>query len=291
MSKPKISYVIFDVDDVLLEMEEPTRMAERAVEAPLAEKVGASKARAIQEGFSKGYWTLIRYLRLPPGTVDLAYNQLRARIEKWQQGLVKQGYEVKPWSRDTLLAIAMEDAGVPPTYDLVEGALTHYWNTLAANTKIYDDARAILTELRKLNIPYHLATNSDGFLRLDDEEKTFVYEPSESAARKVKRLKALTDLGVPKNSITVGDPIGKPNAPYYARVLKEFSANVGNEIEVASTLAIGDSLTSDVIPFLQAGVAHGAWLKRSEAVSLEEVREDGVHVVGGLEVVRRWLGA
>jgi FMN phosphatase YigB (HAD superfamily) len=263
----KVDHVIFDVDDVLIIMDEALLAAEAAIEAPLARRFGAITARKSRANFTAHYQTLLDHLRLPVGARNEVYERLRARIDAWQKGVTDAGFEVKQWSRDTLLAVAMEDAGEQPTAASVNEALDAYWATLTEKTRLYPDAAALCEKLRERGVTFHLATNSDGFLSLDDARRTFVYDPPSSAERKVARLGATQALGAARRNITVGDPIGKPGAAYYARVIQEFSDTLGRPIDLTRTLAVGDSLKADVVPFLQAGVGYGAWLVRAAAAS------------------------
>lgn len=258
-----IDHVIFDVDDVLIDMDQALLAAEAAIEPALAALLGNEPARGAREAFTRNYGTLLAHLRLPPGEKLPAYTALRARIEAWQRGVTGAGFEVKQWSRDTLLAVSLEDAGATPTAALLEAGLSAYWSTLTDATRLYPDAERLCARLREEGVSFHLATNSDGFLSLDAARGTFVYAPQTSAERKVARLGATRALGVARSNITVGDPIGKPGAAYYARVLAEFGAAAGRPLALDRTLAVGDSLKADVLPFLQAGVAHGAWLVRA----------------------------
>ena len=265
--KRKVDHVIFDVDDVLIIMDEALLAAEAAIEAPLGRRFGPVTAKKVRENFTANYQTLLDHLRLPVGARNEVYEKLRARIDAWQKGVTDAGFEVKQWSRDTLLAVAIEDAGEQPSAASVDEALNAYWSTLTEKTRLYPDAAALCGTLRERGVTFHLATNSDGFLSLDDQRRTFVYDPPSSAERKVARLGATKTLGAERRNITVGDPIGKPGAAYYARVIQEFSDALGKQIDLTRTLAVGDSLKADVVPFLQAGVGYGAWLVRAAQTS------------------------
>jgi FMN phosphatase YigB (HAD superfamily) len=263
----RVDHVIFDVDDVLINMDEALLAAEAALEAPLARRFGPLTAQKARAAFTANYQTLLDHLRLPVGERNERYEKLRARIDAWQQGVTQAGFEVKQWSRDTLLAVSLEDAGEQPTAAAVNEALAEYWQTLTNKTRLYPDAEALCDRLKQDGITFHLATNSDGFLSLDDARRTFLYDPASSAERKVARLGVTRVLGAARQNITVGDPIGKPGPEYYARVVKEFSDAQGGPINLTRTLAVGDSLKADVVPFLLTGVALGAWLVRAARAS------------------------
>jgi FMN phosphatase YigB (HAD superfamily) len=291
MSSAKIDLVIFDVDDVLISMDRACRAGEAAVGAALLGHVGAEKAKAVADGVSAGYHTLIEHLRVAsPKTGLERYRVLRGRIEGWQRGVVEAGHEVKQWSRDTLIALALEDAGLEVGSELLSVAAAGYWQVLGDSAEVFEDAITIVRELRAANVAFHLATNSDGFLTFDAKRRTFVYEPARSAQAKVARLHRLLEtLELDPSDVTVGDPIGKPSAEYFQRVLADVDAKLGRPIERARAMAIGDSLSADVLPPLSIGVGHGVLLDRSGRIgALPE--HPHVSVVQDLLALRRWLG-
>ncbi len=245
-----VELVIFDVDDVVVDTDAATRAAAAAVERVLGAKVGSA--------FARSYETLIAHLR---GQAAPEYAPLRARIEAWQPTLS----EVKQWSRECLIAIALEDAGEKPTFARVDAAASAYWKELTDKTVVYPDAVRIIAKLRAAGLAFHFASNSDGFLRLDDAKHTFVYEPDDSARRKFQRLHMMEPLGMTAETLTVGDPIGKPKPAFYERVLQRTHANP------ARTLAVGDSFAADVAPFMTLGT-RGVWLKRHGAPENGSIR-------------------
>jgi FMN phosphatase YigB (HAD superfamily) len=240
-----IRCVIFDVDDVVVDTDAAVRAANASVERVLG--------KSVSDAFGRSYETLIAQLR---GQAAPEYPRLRARIDAWQKTLS----EVKQWSRECLLAIALEDAGEAPTFARVDAAARAYWQELTDKTVVYEDALALIRVLKQRGIGFHFATNSDGFLRLDDQLRTFVYDPDDSARRKLARLHMMREMTA--ENTTVGDPIGKPKPAFYERVMQRAKA------DAAHTLAVGDSFTADVKPFMALGTK-GVWLKRHGA------REDG----------------
>jgi FMN phosphatase YigB (HAD superfamily) len=244
----KIDCVIFDVDDVVVDTDAATRAATASVERALGREIG--------QVFARSYETLIAHLR---GQSAPDYPRLRARIEAWQRTLS----EVKQWSRECLIAIALEDAGEVPTFARVDAAARAYWQELTDKTVVYDDARALIRVLVQRGIRFHFATNSDGFLRLDDGQRTFVYDPDDSARRKLARLHMMTEMTA--DNTTVGDPIGKPRPAFYERVMQRARATPER------TLAVGDSFTADVEPFMKLGT-QGLWLKRHGPLEGNAVR-------------------
>lgn len=277
-------FAIFDVDDVIVDTDRAGALAERAVVEPLRKRIGDGAAARVREAFSNGYDILRTQLRRPAGEEGEEFAQHHARIRGWQESILAAGFELKLWSRDSLLAIALEDAGVPVTGDLVTAAADEYWRVIAEKTRIHDDAALIVPRLRARGIAVHLATNSDGFLRFDPRVHAFTYDPAYAATRKLARLACIEQIGLSGQDVSVGDPIGKPKRAFYERVLEDFSAKIGDRIDPAQTIAVGDSLTNDVLPFLALGVKRGAWLVRAREGRPHEPLEGhpGVDVIGRL---------
>ncbi len=258
------AFAIFDVDDVVVDMDNLARAAQAACRAPLVEALGESVGAAVHADFVQGYADLRGQLRAPPGYQHPPYEARRAAITRWQRGVTEEGHEVKIWSRQTLLAVAMERHGVPVT-----GALIHrivddtYWRTVREMTQILPDAEQVMTALHEAGIPVQLATNSDGFLRYDEASETFRYDPDHAVAEKHRRLSLLERLGLYPRDISVGDPVGKPDERFYDAVVAAFEAKLGTPVDLSKTIAIGDSLTNDVEPLMRKGAVHGAWLLRN----------------------------
>lgn len=255
------SAVFLDVDDVMLDMDRIADLGVRSVSTPLEASLGDA-AEAVQATFAETYGVLIKQLRSKAGVVHPDFQALRGRIEEWQHGVTERGYEVKIFSRHALMAIALERHGHPVTKALVEGPVDHYWKVLADATEVFPDAKEAIARLRDEGTPFQLATNSDGFLSFDDDAGTFRYDPEDAVRRKLDRLDALRDLGIPDEQITIGDPVGKPKPGFYDAVLRDFAAVHGRPAELGRAVAVGDSLTSDVLPFLDLGVRFGAWVQR-----------------------------
>ncbi len=256
------SAVFLDVDDVMLDMDRVAHLGVEAVLAPLTAALGETEARAVQASFADGYATLIAELRSGGGEAGSAYTTLRRKIARWQRGATEQGYELKMFSRHTLLAIALEAHGQPVTEALIDGAIDHYWQVLADATEVFADARIAVERLVESGTPFLLATNSDGFLLFDERAQTFRYDPEDAVRRKRARLSALRAIGIDDAQISIGDPIGKPNPGFYQAVLADFERFFGRPPDLSRALAVGDSLTSDVLPLMSLGVRWGGWVQR-----------------------------
>lgn len=258
----RFSSVFFDVDDVMLDMDRIAHLGVESVAVPLARELGEEAARSVQGTFAAGYAILIKQLRSGGGVVHEDYAALKQEIARWQRGVTEAGYELKMFSRHTLLAIALEKHGYAVTESLVHGAVDHYWEVLAQATELFADARAAIERLVASNTPFMLGTNSDGFLILDERRETFRYDPPDAVRRKLARLSSLFEIGISERQITIGDPIGKPDPAFYRTVLRDFERFYGRAPELDRAVAVGDSLTSDVLPMMAVGVRWGAWLHR-----------------------------
>ena len=260
-----IRFVIFDVDDVLLNMDAASKRAEESVRDVVRGHVNDDAlAASIYDRFKRGYDTLRIDLRRDRGEPSADYGALIDAVNRWQRGVTEAGHETKRWSRDSLLAIALEAHGVPCTDALITNAMDRYWTVLAQHSLLMEDVVAIVDVLRARGIRFHLATNSDGFLTFDEARQTFVYDPPDAVAKKKRRLGLLQTIGIRDEHITVGDPIGKPDPRFFETVFDEFAAQAGCAIAADQTLVVGDSLSNDVLPPMALGAAKGAWLVRAE---------------------------
>jgi FMN phosphatase YigB (HAD superfamily) len=162
--------------------------------------------------------------------------------------------------------------GLPVTMTVVHAVADRYWATVAQHATVFPDATALIQQLRTAGVAVHLATGSDGFLTFNDERQTFTYAPKEAVRRKLARLHGLTALGLGPGNISIGDPIGKPHLDFFRAVLHHFSGAIGQEVELARTVAIGDSFTNDIFPLLDLGAACGLWLLRERSAFGDQQR-------------------
>jgi hypothetical protein len=267
-----MQFAVVDVDDVLLATGGASQLAEQAMVTPLMQHLGQPHATAVQHEFTRALHILTQQLRSAAATPRAAYHALRNRIAWWQRGLTDAGCEVKEWSRHTLVACALEACGLPVTRTVVHAVADHYWAAIAQHATVFPDARARLQQLRTAGVAVHLATGSDGCLTFHDTRQTFTYAPEEAVCRKLARLHGLTALGCGPDNISIGDPIGKPHHEFFRAVLQHFSDAIGQEVELARTVAIGDSLTNDIVPLLGLGAACGVWLLRERSVFGDQQR-------------------
>ncbi|PON19455.1 hypothetical protein C2W62_02715 [Candidatus Entotheonella serta] len=203
-------------------------------------------------------------------------------------GVTEAGYEVKVWSRHALIACALEACELPVTTAVVHDVADHYWAFIAQHATVYPDAAALIQELWRADIPVHLATGSDGFLIFDEARQTFVYDPKDAVQRKLDRLQGLYELGFRPEQINIGDPVGKPSPTFFRTALRDFAQHLGGEINLGQTVAIGDSLTHDILPLLELGAGRGVWLQRETSVAMPQTASAYPHadIVAQLDAKR-----
>lgn len=270
--------VIFDVDDVFVDMDDLADRALASVGAALAEHFGKARAARVRARFEAHYDTLRSKLRSGPASDE--FEALRAAIERWQSGVLEAGHALKIWSRETMLAVALEREDLPVTAEVVHDVVDRYWRFLRDHSHVFDDARRALERFRVAGVHVHLATNSDGNLRFDGE--TFRYDSDYAHATKLSRLACVLDAGIEPDDLTIGDPIGKPDPAFYARVLERATAPLG-VIDPSTIWAVGDSYADDIAPLFARGVRRGFWLLRRKTP--EGPPPDGVTVVRTLDEV------
>lgn len=270
--------VVFDIDDVLLDMDTLAVEAVDALVEPLSAHIG-STAKSVADGLGALYEILRRQLRSGAGESHDEAQALVARLHAWQAGVGTQGYQPKLWSRQVMLAEVLRTHGIAPSRALIEPVIEHYWQVIGARSHLFADAQALLARLQALRIPIRFATNSDGHLSFDDQAQTFTYDPMLAVQRKYQRLGPLWALGFLPAQVHVGDPVGKPHPAFAQKVLDAFKKEAS--LEPASLLVVGDSLNHDLLPFLGLGVHHGVWVLRRESGQAPA----GVQIVRSLDEI------
>lgn len=263
MSRPQV--IIFDVDDVVIDMDAMVQAAHDGLQKGLGELLDDHTAERIVTQLKHSYAILRGQLRAGTPGADDAVNALVRRIEGWQAGALNAGYELKLWSRQVLLAVALQDLGLEVTAPLVHAGAEAYWTAVHTHTIIPPDVPRALQRARDAGQVVHLATNSDGWLSFDSAAQTFIYDPKVSESHKRRRLQPLLDLGLQPEDITVGDPSGKPFPGFYQAVLSDLRQKMGQTVDLAEVLVVGDSLGNDIVPFFELGVPIGAWILRRDA--------------------------
>ena len=179
-----IELAIFDVDDVVIDMDEAAQVAEGAVRERLRAHLSLELADRVAVGLGEGYDVLLQQLRGGAGRQDEAHERLLSRLRWWQRGAIERGFEFKVFSRHTLLAAALEAQGVPVTAAIINDVVDAYWAAIRDASVILEDARWAIERCRALGAHVHLATNSDGFLIFDEAAQTFHYDPEDAVKKK-----------------------------------------------------------------------------------------------------------
>jgi phosphoglycolate phosphatase-like HAD superfamily hydrolase len=228
----KIRYAIVGVDDVLIDTQAASRLAEKAIETPLAKHFGQARAESPRNEFIRAIDILTERLRSPATTSTEAYLTLRSRIDWWQRGLAEAGFEMKEWSRHALVACALDACGLPVTRAVIDEVADCYWESVAEHAKAFPDAISFILQLRTSDVAIHLATGSDGFLTFDDDHRTFTYHPDISVRGKLRRLGGLRELGFSRHDISLGHPVGKPDRAFFSAAVERFSLALGQGIDL-----------------------------------------------------------
>lgn len=270
--------VIFDVDDVFIDMD---LLADKAVDGAgdvLVEHLGTDGGERVRRRFAEHYDTLRSQLRSRPEEQTPDFLALRDAITRWQSAVLEAKHPLKIWSRETMLAVALEREGFAVDGALVHAVVDAYWSVLKAHSRLFEDARRAVERFRRAGAHVHLATNSDGNLSYDAATKSFGYDPEHARATKASRLEVLREADIDDEHLTIGDPIGKPDPAFFQGALRAAMASVG-DVPLDRVLAIGDSYSDDLKPLLDLGVTRGVWLLRRKA-------PDGLEVDPRVTIVR-----
>ena len=252
--------VILDVDDVLVDMDAAVNAGIEAIGAPLETRFGPAVGARVQAGFRRAYHLLLDNLLGIRSNSDPEYGAFYAQISDLQSEVVRQGFEVKRWSRDTMLGWALRNEGLEIRDELVREVMAACWDAVAKGSRVANGAPELLQMLTAAGVPYHLATNSDGFLLLRDGR--FFYDPAHAIQAKLARLRAvLLELGIDEGAVSVGDPIGKPTPVFASRIIDDFQNLLSRKLRLDRCIAVGDSYTNDIMPLLDQGVGAGIWVR------------------------------
>lgn len=266
MTPPRL--VIFDVDDVFVDMDQLAARAVEAVTATLVETFGDRGARAAAR-FDAHYDILRAKLRAGPAHDAAEFDALVADIQRWQRGVVEAGHDLKIWSRETMLTVALEREGIEVEGAFVHEAVGRYWAVLRDESRVFDDAVRALRRVRDAGVHAHLATNSDGNLTFDAAARTFRYDAEHARRTKMSRLDCVVAAGVAPEDITIGDPVGKPHVAFFERVLADVRCD---PVPPETIWAVGDSYADDIAPLFALGASRGFWvLRRKTAPAPERV--------------------
>ncbi len=248
--------IFFDVDYTVLDFEPAHR---RAI-ALLGEKYGQAFAKEFKNIFDivlegkrvkDDVWTAV------PGGRH-AYEQTVSQLQALTQ-------HQKPfiWSRELHAALAGKRVQRTLSPEQSVEAAEIYWTGIRNYGRPFSDTQALINHLDSQSIGYHLFSSSD--FRLKSHSGTWQYDPEYSASRKMERMTELRHFGIKPESITIGDPVDKPEPAFYAKMLRIASEAVKKTIEPQQSIIVGDSYVVDVqVPVQQLHFLRGYWLRRGE---------------------------
>ncbi len=181
-------------------------------------------------------------------------------IKKMQQ-FQKTKNQPTVWSRELHAMIALERCSMKIDEKEAIGIADRYWNTLTSNSGIYSDAKKFITLLNDNNILYHLFTGSDGSLKY--KNGLWKYDSDYSLEKKMRRISWLKKYDIIPASITIGDPVDKPNLSYYKKMMLNASQSINNTINPKDSIVVGDSFINDIsAPMKEFDFKYGYWINR-----------------------------
>ncbi len=146
----------------------------------------------------------------------------------------------KVWSREAWIILTADKLKMKITKVQVEHLRDAYWNAVAKNSPLYEDAKYFLATLEKDQAALVLMTGSDSILQISDD-LSVMYEPKFSEEYKKRRVEK---MNLHAREVIIGDPIDKPDPRYFEKVFGQvmrISDAKKNEI-----LFVGDSLRNDL---------------------------------------------
>ena len=165
-----------------------------------------------------------------------------------------------PWSRQLGAVYVQEALGLPVNREEAEHIGNFYWQNIAAHVVVYPAARAFLERMQAAGMRFHIFTGSDSHLQWVGGE--WMYDPEYSRRVKAERIVPLTEMGLRPTSVTIGDPVDKPDPRFYRTMLENASVAAGERIDSSSAVTVGDSHEADVrAPLAILGFKAGYWLR------------------------------
>ncbi|MFA6553552.1 MAG: hypothetical protein WCT27_03925 [Patescibacteria group bacterium] len=251
-----VTDVFFDVDYTIADFGPAQRQA--------LDVMVVKYGRDFTEHFGLLFHTILEGLRAKQGHWDAvpggqaAYLSLRERMT----GLVPSE---KPqiWSRELYALLAGEYVGKPLTPVACLEVAETYWSACADFCRPFSDAVTLAAALERRGVRYHFFTSSD--FRLVFRNGQWQYDPVYSEEKKLPRILRLGKFGVHPTSISIGDPIDKPELEFYRKVLATAEQMSKATIDVRQCMFIGDSFAGDVqVPVERLGANFGFWLQRDK---------------------------
>lgn len=248
-----ISDIFFDVDYTIVDFGE----AQRKTLVEMKKKFGDE----FVTHFDQVFHTILEGLRAKHGHWEAvpggekAFISVRNRIAE-----LVPNEKPQVWSRELYAVLAGEFVRHPLTPQECMGVAETYWTGVADYSRPFTDAIDLLTWLTKQRIRYHFFSSSD--FRLTYTYNAWHYDPAYSEKKKRVRIECLSEYGVRPVSISIGDPIDKPEVSFYQKILTNAEQAVGSPISPGQCAFVGDSYAGDAqAPVEKLGAAKGFWLQ------------------------------
>ena len=165
--------------------------------------------------FSQIYYHMVSVLHDNPSPEAI---DLNARLNAYPvirpKNLSSKNVDQK-WSRELWLKYLSDKHNLDLDGKMIIRIVEKYWETLAANCKLYPDA---VDFLKRFGNSVFVITGSDD--RLIFRKDSMVYDPKVSETKKIGRLEeqGLRDI-LPANHIITADPYSKTHENYWRKVI------------------------------------------------------------------------
>lgn len=258
---------LFDVDDTLTDTQSMHHRAADSLVAELATEMAGSLAASVVKRFRRVFDELLMvHQQVSVSDKDrlLSLKTLDSRVRSYQREILEKWHLTRPFSREILLRIAIEDCGALLTADALRRCTDQYWEHMRENPIVFPDAARLSQKLAVQGAPTYLMTSSDARYR-ERSNGQFTYDPKESLEDKNRRMENLKNHGIRYSKAFIGDPIDKPSEDFYDLALSGISQDLDRPLESFFIVVIGDSYRSDIqTPLGLLDSAIGIWCRRGQ---------------------------
>jgi FMN phosphatase YigB (HAD superfamily) len=266
-----------DVDDTLIDT------AGATIEA--AEGVGGILGNQIQNYFRDLFLMMMEGHQ---GKTSPDYEKLLKEVENYQQEIKQQYGYIKKFSREVLIKIGADRAGIKVTPESIYAAADAYWETLSEKVKVFPGVPELISEIKSHGRPLYLLTSSDARLKLKLNGQ-FEYIPKQSETFKRGRMELLRNKGIEFKAVSIGDPEDKPHPDFFGKGIKVATGDLGIPIDSSKAIFMGDSYAADLqIPKEQLGFGM-VWLFQKGKENIEKVDDQEI-ITGNLFNGVKYLG-
>lgn len=239
----------FDIDDTLIATAKNSITAAEGIADILKNTFGQETSKKIQNKFIE-LFHLLYMGHTNSGNWDSKglkqnHEKLVEKIFSLQKNIIAEGYNLKKWSREILIKIALDDLGLRYSSEQICEAADAYWMKISKLSDPFSDALFLIREIKKHKRPIILVTGSDARLILKPNGQ-FEYDPKYSEALKRERVIILSDKGVGFDGISIGDPEDKPHLDFFQKAVHTAEDNLGHKINLKDAIMVGDSYSADL---------------------------------------------